>query len=240
MRRRYSIFASWLFLVLVVTARGEEAQPPAPKKLVVDLWVVEVSTDKLQALGFNWEQLTTDGVKKSSADQLDAFVRQGAGSGDQFLGFLKALEQNSLARTLCKPTLATLDGRPASLAIGDLLELDLVPIVTHDSNVRLEYRLKISARELGGNRSKQQRETLGRPVAFRVDAAAELELGKTRLMSHTRIDRPAAEGKAQPTELLVLARVDLIKPDSLPVADGTTITADYREIPRSASRKSLP
>ncbi|HEY2414081.1 MAG TPA: hypothetical protein VGI40_17680 [Pirellulaceae bacterium] len=182
-----------------------------PRKLQVDFWVVEVPIDKLRNLGFDWAQITAGGVKHTRAENIES-ITQASFPADQLLPFLKSLEQNSLARTLCHATLITLDGRPASLAIHNSLEFDVVPISLGSGDIRLEYRVKISP-----DSSKQNTDqTMPRPASFQLDAASEIELGKTSLLSHIRKDKPLAAGKSQPTEVLVFARVDVVKSGGLP------------------------
>ncbi len=214
--RQFGLLCSLLLAVLTTISRGEESvSSDSPKNLEVNIWVVEVPIDKLRNVGFTWSQLTPSGAKETSGESIKS-ITQFPISVDQFLPFLKSLEQNNLAHTLCKPTLATLDGRPASLEISPYLELDVVPIVLGSGNARLEYRLKIFQDSTTQDATKEHSQTSPRPVSFKTDAAAELELGKVSLLSHTRIDKPTTDGKSQSTEMLVLARVDVMKQGTLP------------------------
>jgi len=237
-----SLVCGLLLLALTTIGRGEESVPSdRPKKLEVNFWVVEVPLDKLRKIGFAWAELTPAGFKETSAESIES-ITQTPISTDQLPRFLKSLEENNLARTLCEPTLVTLDGRPASLAIAPYLEFDMVPIILGNGNARLEYRIKISPdspeQDADNDQSRKTpqpassksgtvaehgpsliHDTLQRqPTSFRSDAAAELELGKASLVSHTRIDRPTAEGKSQPTEVLVIARVSVLTSRTLPTA----------------------
>jgi hypothetical protein len=227
----HALLSLALVVAPIAATRGDEGKLPSPKKLVIQFWVVEVSSDKMQKLGFDWAQLTPDGAKKTPIDQAGLIFDDPPNSVEQFLGFLKALEQNDLARTLCRPTLITLDGRPASLAIGDYLELDIVPVTLGDSSVRLEYRLKISSSETRQDANKEQPQANRKSISVRMDAAAELDLGKTFLVSHTRVDRRADE-VAKPTEMLVLARVDLWNTDAHRVIERPATTSELRAAPR--------
>jgi hypothetical protein len=238
--REVSLLCGLLLLALTTISRGEESAPSdRPKKLEVNFWVVEVPLDKLRNAGFTWAQLTPNGFTETSAKSIES-ITQTPISIDQLPRFLKSLEQNNLARTLCEPTLITLDGRPASLAIAPYLEFEMVPIVLGNGNARLEYRIKISldSPEQDADNDQSQKTpqpassksvtaadhgpslihtTLHRrPTSFKSDAAAELELGKVSLVSRTRIDRPAADGKSQPTEVLVMARVSVLTSSTLP------------------------
>ena len=180
-------------------SRGQEAEA-APKKLLVELHVFEVNVSKVKHLGFDWSHIARDGVKRNSIDEFVQSLNE-AGQVDQLPGFLTSLQQNGLARAVARPTLATLDGRPASLEVGST-KLDVVPIVLGSGQVRLECKIEVAA------------PTNERGSPFRFDSAAELELGKTSVVGRCRNSSPAANGKTQETETLVLARVDLLKSTS--------------------------
>jgi len=76
------------------------------RKITVQMWVVEVSTDKLRNLGFDWSQITARHETKSQSIDSGAAVAEAVKSigADQFLGFLRALEKNNLARILAEPS----------------------------------------------------------------------------------------------------------------------------------------
>jgi hypothetical protein len=138
-------FCGALFLLAAGTTFCEEPPPPpAPQKVVlqVELKVVDVNIDKLKALGFRWSQLDENGPKEVSFDDFLKTLEKGK-SVDRALGILQALRENDLAHFLAEPTIATLDGRPASLAVGTT-QLDIVPILLGNGHVRLEYRLEIA------------------------------------------------------------------------------------------------
>src|SRR5258707_4505491 len=113
------------YLAFCLSAQGEDAPAKlTPKKLVVEVKVVEVSLTNLKNLGFTWTQLEADGSSKS--DFMDKLLQ--SPNADNLIKFLEPLRQNSLARVLAEPTIATLDGRPASFVAGTT-HLDIVPIV---------------------------------------------------------------------------------------------------------------
>ena len=82
---------------------------------------------------------------------------------NSFQGFLEALERNSLAKLVSEPTLTTVSGRPASFRVGGQIpvpvpqslgvttieyrdfgtNLDFVPIVLGNGNVRLDIRAEV-------------------------------------------------------------------------------------------------
>jgi pilus assembly protein CpaC len=83
---------------------------------------------------------------------------------NNFQGFLEALERNDLAQLLSEPTLTTVSGRPASFQVGGEFpvpvqqslgvttieykkygtQIDFVPIVLGNGNVRLDVRAEVS------------------------------------------------------------------------------------------------
>jgi Flp pilus assembly secretin CpaC len=197
-------YQSWLFycaLVFIPSLTGWSEEPtdelqkttpkPAPKRLLIELKVIEVNLDKMKKLGFEWSRLTTDGSKQFSAEQLVPLIKDHAIPADQFDGFLRALHHNGLARVIAEPTLITLDGRPASLVVGPT-RLDVVPIVLASGRVKLECRLKTS--ELA-----------------EITTDREMELGKRCLLRNTQMHDPRLGLPSPQTEIVVLASVDLAK-----------------------------
>ena len=97
---------------------------------------------------------------------------------------------------IAEPTLVTLDGRPASLVVGPT-QLDMVPILLGSGRVKLECRLK----------------TGDSPELL---ASEELDLGKMCLVRDAKLHDPRQSPQSPGTELLVLARVDLLKSGQIP------------------------
>lgn len=169
------------------------------KKITVHLWVVEVDTDKLRNLGFEWSQIkarneTTTRSVSSIGDLADAVSAAGDLRG--FQRFLKALEQNNLARTLSQPTITTLSGRPASLAVGEL-QLDVTPTVIDDNRVQLQYRIEVG---------RETPPTASTP--FIAGSTIEAEAGKPCLVSQTRSSWLAASGKTRQVDTLLFVQAD--------------------------------
>jgi hypothetical protein len=212
------------------TCPADETARQPPKKLVVEVKVIEVATTKLKNLGFDWTQLDPGGVKHESIDEVLQSV-----ATDGLTGFLEALRQNNLARVLAEPTIATLDGRPASFSIGGT-QLDLVPVVLGNGHVRLEYRIELAVPQKEPTRIATKRESETRTQPFKLDSAAELELGKTCVVGRTKTNTQSEGGKSQETETLVFVRVDLLENHRLTTrtAGTTTTAAEYREVPRAS------
>ena len=185
-------FCGVLFLMAAGSVFGDESAPSGGQVAIlkVELKVIDVNMDKLKALGFRWSQLDENGAEEVSFDDFLKTLEKGK-FADKALAFLQALRENDLAHFLAEPTLATLDGRPASLAVGTT-KLDVVPILLGDGRVRLECRLELLA-------------TQNDP--FNLDTAMEIERSTTYLISHMRTKIHATD-KPHEAEILVLAKVE--------------------------------
>jgi len=244
MRLCLGLFVKGLLVLASVSqiGRGDEPAAQAPKKIVVELKVVEINTTKMQRLGFDWQQLTPDGVKRDSINPLGLRVDDGGVVADGFSGFLEALRQNELARILAEPTLVTLDGRPASFEVGGQIasefvgtRLEVCPVALENGHVRLDYRIEIAESKSQSGSSVTRLEPSQKAAHLKLDSSSEFELGKMRLVGRFRSSVPFAAGKLQETETLVLARVDLVKAGSLPTAFSGARElpgAQHRELPR--------
>jgi hypothetical protein len=190
-----------------VPAGAVSSAAASVKSLKIHLKVLEVDRGKMNKLGFQWSKPTSEDQKDFTVEPLDSLLKNQPASGDELNGFLQALQQNGLARVLAEPTLLTLDGRPAAFSAGQTT-VDFVPILLAGERVKLECRLNAGSS----------------PVQIR---DAELELGKFALVRHptTSDARPARSRRhispmSQNTEILVLARVDLLKPGEIPAISG--------------------
>jgi hypothetical protein len=210
------------------TLRAEDAKPEV-KKIAVEIKVVEVYMDKLKKLGFDWQQLKADGTsEKKSLDDLISSATKEPNGAKQFAGFLEALRQNSLACNLAAPTIVTLDGRSASLALGTN-EIDIVPIVLGSGKIRLECRIQLYPAQAAPNGKLTRNAGAAR---FCFDSAVELDPGKTTLVGHTRTHQ-SFDGKPQETEFLIFATADLFTGAQPPPAGiSTTTTARDIELKR--------
>jgi hypothetical protein len=227
---RCASFVAAIFFGAQLATADDDLARTQPQRVIVELKVIEVATEKLRNLGFDWSRIRPSGITESIlGDKVGDFLKSPA-DAEQFSGFVKALEQNNLARTIAEPTLATLDGRPASLAIGDNLKLDVVPLVLGDGRIRLEYRIEVSSAQPKSHAAERRRETTSTPL--RLDAALDLESGKATLVNHTRFHSENADGKQRESELLVFARVELLKQDKLPTPSRIP-AATLKEVPRT-------
>jgi Flp pilus assembly secretin CpaC len=173
-----------LAAILFVATDALRAEPPAAKQFVtVEVTVIEVNRTKLRAAGFDWDIVKSGGP----SDALDAKLLKSASARD-LTAFLQALKQYNLAKVLSEPRLMTLSGRPASLAIGDHLKLDVVPIVLESGRIRVEHRLE-----------------LGEPK-LKSDGAVEVDSGQAVIASQVKSEHKDAAGKVQELETLVIVR----------------------------------
>ncbi len=115
-----------------------------------------------------------------------------------FLGFLEALTQENLAKTLAEPRLVTLSGRPASFLAGGEqavpvpaglgqvgvqfeefgTRLNFIPIVLGNGKIHLEVEPEVSALNAANGTSINGTIVPGRTTS-RVNTTVELETGQT-------------------------------------------------------------
>jgi hypothetical protein len=170
-----------------------------PVPLTVGLKVMQIEVAKLKRLGFSWSQLGPAGEQTTAIDSVRTIFNF-KGSPEQLEGFIEALRKNGLARVIAEPTLVTLDGRPAQFNAGQTT-IEFVPILLASGRVKLECRLK----------SGDSPELL---------ASDELDLGKMCLVRDAKLHDPRQSPQSPGTELLVLARVDLLKSGQIPNIAG--------------------
>jgi pilus assembly protein CpaC len=127
-----------------------------------------------------------------------------------FFGLLNALQQNNIAKVLADPTITAVSGRPAHFNVGGELpiiipsglntttveykkfgtQVDFVPIVLGNGNIRLEVRPRVS--EIDDTRSVQIGEFSVPALKVReVDTGVELKAGQTLALAglvQTKID----------------------------------------------------
>lgn len=155
------------------------------QQVLLKVQVMEVSRTKLRSFGHDFALSFDDGyVVSNVSDLLNSFgittgtpgaatlsgVSYGVvGPDAQFFGFLEALQENKIAKTLANPTLTTVSGRPARFNVGGEIpylipqgsgggggltftvqfkpygtEVNFVPIVLGNGNIRLEVRPRVS------------------------------------------------------------------------------------------------
>ena len=167
------------------------------QQVMLKVKVMEVSRTKARNLGFDFDLSTSGGfITSLPATIVDPTVRFGIVDGNtQFLGFLEALEENKLAKTLANPTLITVSGRPAAFNSGGEIffqinngisgstvqsedfgtQLDFLPIVMGNGRIRLEVRPKISEID---NSAPLGNELFRTKLSY-VDTGVEMQAGQT-------------------------------------------------------------
>ena len=137
--------------------------------------------------------------------------------GDAFLGFLEALRQNDMLKVLSEPTLMTVSGRPAFFNVGGEFpipvpqslgtisiefkkfgtQVDFVPIVLGNGNIRLEVRPRVS--EIDNTRNLTIGGTTVPGLRVReIDTGAELRAGQTLALAGLVQTRIEAQSRAIP------------------------------------------
>ncbi len=199
------------------------------QQILLKVKVMEVSRTKLRSLGVNFAAggpnggvitdisgLLTDwaiGGGGVTADSLvgNTNVAFGVFDGDNaFLGFLKALQENKMAKILADPTITTVSGRPARFNVGGEFpivipsglgqstiefkpfgtEVNFVPIVLGNGNIRLEVRPRISERD-DANGVQQNGFDVPALRVREVDTGVEMKAGQTLALAglvQTRIE----------------------------------------------------
>lgn len=134
-----------------------------------------------------------------------------------FLGFLQALQQNAVSKILADPTITAISGRPASFNVGGELpilvpsglgqttieykkfgtQVDFVPIVLGDGNIRLEVRPRVS--EIDDTRSVTVNSFTVPALKVReVDTGVEMKAGQTLALAGLIQERVEANTRGFP------------------------------------------
>ena len=144
---------------------------------------------------------------RSAGSTFEAFVADGS---DAFLALVQALQQNNVAKILADPTITAVSGRPAHFNVGGELpilvpsglgqttieykefgtQVDFVPIVLGNGNIRLEVRPRVS--EIDDSRSVTVNGfTVPALTVRQVDTGVELKAGQTLALAglvQTRVE----------------------------------------------------
>ena len=136
---------------------------------------------------------------------------------DAFFGLLDALSQNNVSKILADPTLTTVSGRPAHFNVGGEIpvlipggfgqtaieykpfgtQVDFVPIVLGNGNIRLEVRPRVS--EIDDSRSVVLDTFIIPALKVReVDTGVELKAGQTLALAGLIQTRVEAQSRSIP------------------------------------------
>jgi pilus assembly protein CpaC len=187
------------------------------QQVLLKVKVMEVSRTKLRNLGLNWavgsssggvitdlSGIFTDWSITPSGPSADSLIGPtniafGVFNDDNVLGgFLKALQENKIAKILADPTITAVSGRPAHFNVGGEFpiiipsginqatvefkkfgtEVDFVPIVLGNGNIRLEVRPRVSEPD-EANGIQQNGFDIPALKVREVDTGVELKAGQT-------------------------------------------------------------
>jgi hypothetical protein len=205
----------WLLLcalcIVLPAAKPVVAAEPAgepPQRVKIELWLAEISVDKIRKVNFEWESLRTAGATR--VDLADVFTSlekaQGAADflpGEGLTDLLGMLEKYQLAHILAQPTLTTQSGRYASFETGPV-KLEATPTIKEDGRIHLAYNFQNRRPAPAGNRKASP----GSETFFSKNAV-DLNPGKTAL----------AIPAFTPNKLILLVRASIDKPAN--DAEGT-------------------
>ena len=134
-----------------------------------------------------------------------------------FFGFLDALQQNNLVKILAQPNIVAVSGRPAQFNVGGEIpivvpqslgtasieykpfgtQIDFLPIVLGNGNIRLEVRPRIS--EIDDSRSIViQNFTVPALTVRMVDTAVEMKAGQTFALAGLVQERTDSQTRGLP------------------------------------------
>jgi pilus assembly protein CpaC len=178
------------------------------QQVLLKVKVMEADRNRLRNVGFDFSQASGNSFFSAASGGLLANNAQiGARAGvstvqfgiadgnNRFFGYLQALEQRQLIKTLADPVLVTLSGRPATFNSGGEIffqisngvsgttvqsekfgtQVDFLPIVLGNGRIRLEIRPKISDID----NSAQLGNELFRTRLSEVDTGVEMNAGQT-------------------------------------------------------------
>jgi pilus assembly protein CpaC len=197
------------------------------QQILLKVKVMEVNRTKLRNLGVDWAHFSSRGVGTVSsvsglinevaqvtvgADTITPNVEGGPGvvnnlgtfqfgiidGRDTFFGFIDALQQRDIAKTLAEPNLVAVSGRPAQFNVGGEVpilipqslgttsiefkpfgtQIDFLPIVLGNGNIRLEVRPRISDIDEAAGIDLNDVRVPGFRVR-QVDTAVEMKAGQT-------------------------------------------------------------
>ena len=153
-------------------------------------------------------------TRTGTTSTFEAFIADGE---DAFLGIVEALQKNNVAKILADPTITAVSGRPAHFNVGGEVpipipqgigqttieykkfgtQIDFVPIVLGNGNIRLEVRPRIS--EPDDSRGINLGSFVVPAFTVReVDTAVELKAGQTLALAGLVQTRVEAQERGLP------------------------------------------
>jgi pilus assembly protein CpaC len=138
-------------------------------------------------------------------------------NGNAFFGFLDWLQQNNIAKILSDPNIVAVSGRPSQFNVGGEIpivvpqslgtasiefkpfgtQIDFLPIVLGNGNIRLEIRPRIS--EIDDSRSViVQNFVIPALTVRQVDTAVEMKAGQTFALAGLRQEKTKTQKRGLP------------------------------------------
>ena len=142
--------------------RELRAETGTAQAIRVNVQMVEVNMTKLRQMKTDFSTADFGFVKMDGAGVLENPMQRA--DSKALIGFLDWLKENNIAKVLTRPTIVTMDGRPASMQVGEDIplpigpnskgvefknvgiQLDVLPIALENDRVRLELKARISKR----------------------------------------------------------------------------------------------
>lgn len=208
-----------------------------PLQFYVNIEVLEVNRTKMRKLGTDFAVFSNGLAAPPSHESLIDGI-QSLGSAAAATGFIHALKQNNLAKTLANPCIVTMSGRPAAMQLGGTFPVpaapgatsavDFRPYGTHVSltteslgndRVRLEINPRLSEVDPSHSIEVNGQRVPGLRV-MEINTATEMQLGETvafgglattRIEAHKNNDGRVEETAIEIETWLVVSVEDVSK-----------------------------
>ncbi len=217
-----------LYAVRAQSQQKANAAPPAnthkdtstsSRQILVRVQLAEVSLSKMRKLGIEFAGFEeSKAVKHTGSDLLKPNSSLTYSSG-HFNDLLNALVKNKVAHILAEPAIVSLDGKTASLSIGDSVIIDnkrSVKQVDQPSFVRVGTELTILPTllpndkvlidlRLGWSELRGADKPLSSVQHCEIDTSLETQLGSSFLMASSSFFQPSANtGEEEKARILVV------------------------------------
>jgi type II/III secretion system protein len=235
------------------------------QQILVRVQILEISLTKMRRMGFEIADVSSGYIKaddlvglmkvtnKLGNNPTDKPVKEASCNGA--LCMLDWLEENGIAKVLTRPTMITMSGRPAHLMVGDEIpmlkntdskadvgfqsvgtQLDILPVVLGNKNVRIEVRARLSnadysdGLEVNGVR-------LPKINVRQCDTAIETSFGKSVVLTGGVVEKRHTTTKVKetgrvPEEINEIATMLVVTPELVegpPTVPATAQRAHYVE-----------
>lgn len=197
------------------------------QQILLKVRIMEVSRTKMRNLGVNFAAFSDNGgivtdlsglltnysISGKTVEHVGTNIAFGVFNDDNaFFGFLRALQENQLAKVLADPTITTVSGRAARFNVGGQIPVpvpqglnmvtiewknygttvDFLPIVLGNGNIRLEVRPEVSDLDYANAiRLTGGTDPVPAIKTRKVDTGVELKVGQTLALAglvQTRVE----------------------------------------------------